>query len=408
MLQLIGVVFPFFAPMATAAGVEPRVAANLVAVLLLAYALLRAVGREGSLPVLDRTLSIWLFAFALWMAIATALSRSPEISVKASVSYYCFVASFVSINSLIDDRDRLKTFGSAIVAGGVLYAAVILLETLRSGASLLDPATFVQKSPLLGINRNSAALPLILPIPMLAAEFLFDSAKPSRLIGILLMGVALLLTASRSAWLAVGISGLLLGGLWVWRRRGPGLLLGGAAAVTLLLLALLSIHGLDDLQMILRLESGTTGRGHLWLTGLRIIDGHPFTGVGPGLYDHYKWNFLPATSPFTVQQAHGAHNLFIHKAAEMGVPMAALIFALFCYLIGRGRRLVAAALRPGRSGWTPLELACLATVIGSLVRAFFENGYFIGVGHLGDSFYSIVAILVLTRRSTLPTAESES
>jgi hypothetical protein len=123
---------------------------------------------------------------------------------------------------------------------------------------------------------------------------------------LLLYGIYL--TNSRGALLAV----LAVGGVYLWRRRGP-VIAGSLAAAGLMGMKLLSAR----MQELDADEESANGRVDAWYTGLHLFTSHPVFGVGAGNFTEY--NDLTA------------HNSFVLVLAETGFVGYVLWWAFVCY-----------------------------------------------------------------------------
>lgn len=226
---------------------------------------------------------------------------------------------------------------------------------------------------------------------MLASFLLFSPSARKKLLGYgllcgALIGAAVLLGFTRSIWLASGAAGVWL--LWHWRRASllvvPVVL---AAAIWLTPGARTRLTSMFQPQ---REVDSNQHRIVCWRTGLRMIQAHPWFGLGPEQvriqFERYVPEDVPRPLP-TGWYGH-LHNLYIHYAAERGVPtMLMLVWMLVKILYD-----MLAALRrlpPGRSDARFLLHGTVAAVIAILVSGFFEL-------NLGDSevltlFLAVVA-----------------
>jgi len=143
-----------------------------------------------------------------------------------------------------------------------------------------------------------------------------------------LSAAALVLGMTRGAWLGAAAGLLYL----VWRSR-PRLLL----AVPILLVAgfLLAPSAVRT-----RLVSMVRPRGQLdsnqhrivcWRTGWEMIRAHPWLGLGPEIVHRDFLKYVPAGIPRPLPEGwYGhLHSIYIHYAAERGVP--ALLFLLWMF-----------------------------------------------------------------------------
>ena len=112
--------------------------------------------------------------------------------------------------------------------------------------------------------------------------------------------------------------------------------------------------------------------------GWQMIKAHPWLGVGPEQVRSQHLDYLPpgAALPLPTGYYGHLHNIYIHYAAERGVPaMLAMLWMLGLALYD----FVAALRRTPRSSERRWVLhAAIAAIIAVLVGGFYEN-------NLGDS-----------------------
>jgi O-antigen ligase len=161
-----------------------------------------------------------------------------------------------------------------------------------------------------------------------------------------LLVVALAATASRVGLLELLLCGALL--LW-WAhraghgRRALGLLCGALAlyALAALVLPMLAqstegIAGRDVLERLRTAESTCGSRLILWHNVLHLIGLKPWTGWGWGELDYAHYITLYDGARFC-HILDNAHNLPLHLAVELGVPVALAVCALLAWLVWRNR-----------------------------------------------------------------------
>ena len=193
-----------------------------------------------------------------------------------------------------------------------------------------------------------------------------------------LLGLALLLGFTRSIWPATAAGVLVL--LWHWRPVAVLVLPILAGAVVTLAPEPLHSRIQSAWKPNARLDSNEH-RAVLRRTGVAMVAAHPLLGVGPERVAARFEEYYPADAPHPVPSewySKHLHNIYIHFAAERGVPaMAALIgFVLIAWghLLRALRR--AAALSDDNRRF--VLLAAAAAVPGILVAGWWEV-------NLGDS-----------------------
>jgi putative inorganic carbon (hco3(-)) transporter len=191
-----------------------------------------------------------------------------------------------------------------------------------------------------------------------------------------LIGTALLLAFTRTMWVATAVAGLYL--IWFWKRwlvlAVPVLLVTG------ILVSPASVR--TRAESMLHPKKNIDSNQHrivCWRTGWEMIKAHPWFGVGPehvGLeFQRYVPSDIPRPLP-TGWYGH-LHNIYVHYAAERGVPaMLALLWLLGKMLFDFLRRL--RKLPPGAGDARFLLHSGVAVILATLVSGCFEL-------NLGDS-----------------------
>lgn len=213
-----------------------------------------------------------------------------------------------------------------------------------------------------------------------------------------LTGVAILLGFTRGIWLATAAGMLYL--VWQWRRW----------AVALVPLLAVGLVSLGPASLRERVASALRPRGEIdsnqhrivsWRTGWRMIQAHPWFGLGP---EHVKLQFddyVPADVPRPLPKGwYGhLHNIYLHYAAERGVPTALALL----WLLGRILADFARAARRAPPETRFVLHGAVAAVVAILVEGIFEL-------NLGDTevltmFLTIVAAGYVAIEQAAPEAE---
>lgn len=159
----------------------------------------------------------------------------------------------------------------------------------------------------------------VLILVVLSSYVLFgDRARRGRALWSLVMvwlALGIVLSWTRSAWIATVVVAVYF--VWFWKPR-------------LLWLAPLALIGLPfaaSRSVTTRVDS----RVIMWRTGARMIQDHPWFGVGPERVGPTFMDYLPPDVPKELPPAYYAHlhNTFVHYAAERGLPIVLALLWLF-------------------------------------------------------------------------------
>ena len=179
------------------------------------------------------------------------------------------------------------------------------------------------------------------------------------------LAVSLLLTFTRSVWLALVVSAAYL--IWHWNKK---LLLAAPALLGVLVFmapgaAQRRIQSIAD-------PGANSARLIMWKTGWRMVQAHPWLGVGPMRVGARFGEFVPeGTGELPDAYYEHLHNVFIHYAAERGIPAALMILWLLARVIrDHGKALT--RLPSGRGGRRFILQAAIAATIAVLIMSCFD------------------------------------
>jgi O-antigen ligase len=192
--------------------------------------------------------------------------------------------------------------------------------------------------------------------------------------GLLLM--ALVLGETRSIWLATLAAGLYL--IWAWKRWVVALIpialalavFFGPPSVKERAISFVRPHGDVD---------SNTFRLVTWRTGLRMIEKHPWFGIGPDGPSVEFNDYVPPEIPRPLPTGFYGHlhNIYLQWAADRGIPtMLMMMWLLVQVLVDFWRAL--RKLPPGPSDARFILRGVTAMVIATMVSGCFEY-------NLGDS-----------------------
>lgn len=265
------------------------------------------------------------------LALAAVAALSILVSPDREFSFYNYynlfgrylLVYFLVVNN-VHTPAQVRRLVQALLLSGTLVAAYGLVQYVHGA---VDPAQMAwidgEQFPDLKFriygtmeNPNLLAGFLVAAISLVAGEGLTCKRGRRRWLlwgTVLIMGSALVLTYSRSAWLSVLVVVLLFGViynrrlLWLFLLL-PAVVVGAHDTVAE---RLLSILNPTDTSCTLRLA--------LWESTWAMILDHPWLGIGWGAY----WLVYPAYDFFigdnSVKIVH-AHNMYLNIAAEIGIP----------------------------------------------------------------------------------------
>ena len=262
----------------------------------------------------------YLYFYALAYALATALSIGRGGSLSISALIVIFTLFPIVILYAIETRNAFRALVGLMVFSGAMVALVGLYQyfIIRSPGSdaWVDGNMFniAVRAYSTFQNPNILGAYLLLMIPFAGGALLAVRERALRLMilgATLLMGVALILTFSRGAYLgalvAVGLFLILLDRRLIFLGIF-GLIVAAVLMPDAILMRFLSIGDMGD--------TSTTYRVSIWLGTLDMVRDYWLVGIGPGLD---TWRLVYPLYAFAATIAHHSHNLFLQILVETGV-----------------------------------------------------------------------------------------
>lgn len=268
-------------------------------------------------------------ATALLLA-ATAASLVESPARMAGLAHLLVLAAYYIVflagaNAVRDAEDLdlvRRLLGLTLVVQSVVYFAQSLLGATFSPTGEwmeIPEGELARPGGTVGM-RPAAFSSFLLPLLLLAvSEFLTSKQPGSRWRGALLTaagGGALALTFTRASWIgfALGLVYLMVAG---WRRGWLR-----ARRVAVVAVALLVVGLVLSPKILLRVSddhaSDLKERWSLVAMALRVIEAHPWTGVGAGAYPYVFREYL--TPDLADRWLYVVHNVYVLRAAETGLP----------------------------------------------------------------------------------------
>ncbi len=248
---------------------------------------------------------------ASWLA-----SPEPGIGLPPIYKFWLFAIILLVANYF--SKRRVGWALQALFAGGLVAAGFALVQYLVPSLGSVD-------GRLTGFMGHWMTLSggLMLVFLAMLAHLLFSAPgrRPLWMAAVCFLGVALLLTLTRSVWIA-SLAGLLVA---AWSRFPTLKTVLVSGAGVLVLAACLP----DSLQQ--RLASiwdpahpSNAARLEIWRTGVQMVQANPWFGVGPQRVSKVFFDYHPDPG---ARQRGGffwihMHNNLLQFAAERGVPCA--------------------------------------------------------------------------------------
>jgi O-antigen ligase len=276
-----------------------------------------------------------LLAFLGWNAISVAWAGSSSASMS-SVMRYTLNAVLVPIayTAVRDRRDVVRVL-AVIVFGAVLAALSAIANPPAVESAVSGRVTGTIGDP----NELAAALVVGLAVAGTFAVNRHIGPLWRALSGfaVLLCFTGILLSLSRGGLIGVGgmlVTAVLVAGRWRGRVLAVGLSIALAGVAYFAFFA-----SLPAKERVTNVGGGGTGRLDLWTVGGRMVDAHPFTGVGSGNFPTASVHYL--LKPGAIQRGDlilstpkVAHNTYLNVLAELGLVGGVLFVAFLVISVG--------------------------------------------------------------------------
>jgi len=352
--------------------------------ILLAFALVSLLlsGQKMRLP------RIWIPMAVFMAATLVSLAFSPDAyeGLPQIRKFFVFTMLLVVFSTLRDLLALRRLFlcwaaaGALVSVRGLVQFATKMEQARAAGQSFYEYYVAERITGFMSHWMTFGGQQMF--VLLMLVSFLFFAPKRSGqvrwfwVLCAVILSVALLLGFTRSIWLATGGSGLYL--VWCWRPKVV------FAAPVIAALVILAAPGSVKTRFvsIFRARKEVDSNQHrivTWRTGLRMIQAHPLLGLGPEQVKAQFLNYVPADVPRPLPTGwYGhLHNIYLHYAAERGIPAALAVVWMLVWMVWDFARKLK-RLPPGPSDARFLLCGGIAVVIATMVAGFFEL-------NLGDS-----------------------
>jgi O-antigen ligase len=325
-------------------------------------------------------------------AIATVTSLNPRISIEFLGYAIILSAGYLLLRQLLADPFFARRIGGLCVALGYVISVWYLATALEHwmtfwsviGRFTLPPLRPEFDGLAYGAPSIVASITFLLWLAG-AASLGLETRRARLVLGVLagLVAACVFVTAARAAWVGVGVTVLVVGGLWIVQPRQrvqirdwfgrPRVRL--ALVVTVLALAVVAFAFLPAIASRFA-EPGTDARFVFYAASIRMFLASPLVGLGPGDWTIKRIAFTnPGETDYYIPHA---HNVELQVLAEFGL-IGVIAACVVLWTIGR---LILSASRSNDPTMKRLAWAGLACAVYLIAYQQF------------DSYAGIVAVFV--------------
>jgi O-antigen ligase len=358
--------------------------------LALALAALLASGDKLRLPRIRLPLAL----FMLGTVIALVFSPDPAAGLPQIRKFYVFLellVVFSTLRNLEVVRWLFLTWagiGSLTAVRGFVQFAGKVREAHQAGRGFYD---FYVGERITGFTShwNTYSAEEMFALIMLGAFLFFGGTRKRSWVWWMcaaLIAMAVLLGETRAIWIGTAVAGLYL--VWFWRRWMTVLV---PAAILLVFLVSPPVIR-ERFTSIVRPQQVDSNQFRVvtWRTGLRMIEAHPWLGLGPEGVKYHFQEWVPPDVPRPLPEGwYGhLHNIYLQYAAERGIPTLLIMMWMLVEILfdfWKGLR----ALPPGRGDRRFLLHGGIAVVLAAMAEGCFE--YNLGDSEVLTMFLVVVA-----------------
>ncbi len=275
-----------------------------------------------------------LLAFMLWTLASAAASSDPAAAWPQLKKFFVFLMAPVVYSAFrtVESSRRLAeawfVIASIAVSAGLFQ---FMRAAARISAENQDFTAAYVSDRITGffshwMTFSQAGLVVFV---VLASYLAFAKRRPgfgAWLFSALWIAAGLALSYTRSVWLALVVIAV----YFVAVCKPRALLLIPAALTAGFYLA---PHSIQQRAASINVAANPE-RIIMWRTGLRMIAAHPLLGVGPQQVGPRFREFLPAdVTELPPAYYEHLHNVYVHYAAERGIPAALIVLWLFAKIV---------------------------------------------------------------------------
>jgi O-antigen ligase len=329
--------------------VLPKLLLARVLVIGLLILFLARVIVTGSLAIKRTPLDLPLLAFVVSALISTVFAYNQNVAVFGTYSRYDGLLTifmyagifWLSVQALAGPADA-RVLLRVLLASGYLAAAIAILQAVG------DSTVFGYRVPAFGTlgQQNVLGAFLVLLCPLAFRELVAATSWRTRIVALnvlAVLGAALVLTLSRSAWIgaAVAVVVLVVGRRPTLRPR----IVSAAIGLVVLVVAGFGLAGGLELERQIQaramtiFDPGAWGpRPAIWRDSVRLIESRPILGYGPDnvglVYPRFQATNLGRAQ---VDKAHAESLQVAATQGLVGLVAYALVLVAFVRAFWKGR-----------------------------------------------------------------------
>jgi O-antigen ligase len=325
-----------------------------------------------------------LILFMAYTVLALAFSPEPRIGLPPINKFWLFSIILLVANTLSTEqiqRTYRWLFGIGITAAALTIAQYFIASRISVENRLTG---------FMGHHMTlSGELMLVLLALLGYVLFARPTAKLGWLMGLAAIAVAIGMTLTRSVWIACLTGALIL----ILMRRVHWLMVATMLAAVLVIGVV--APGMIQRRVTSMFDSSDPSnyaRLAMWQTGLRMIQSHPWLGVGPQRISKTFYDYHPVPEDrnrLAFYPIH-MHNNLLQFAAERGIPCALLWLWLMIKLAAdhwqRFRQSSRSFASPGKASAAAIGFV---SVLALFVAGLFEFNF-------GDSEVQMVFLFLVT------------
>jgi polysaccharide biosynthesis protein PslJ len=406
-------------------GFKPTFLDLVVVALFGVWLLERATGKIGRFVSTPLTLPVLVFLALTLASFIAGLGNAPlnQTIARHFAEIVLSILLFFLVTDSVRDEDRLRRVTRFVIVGGILASAIAIILYLLPDQTSMD---LLSRLKVFGYPEGPGVLRYIRDDPLLPQRATGTSVDPNALGGLLIMmltlttpqlfaprpllkrrwiviglgliGLALLLSFSRGSFVGAGVALLVLG---VVRYRKLLLIMALALGLILILPQTQSyvtnfFEGVQVLQDVQAADLSTQMRVGEYSDALKLIQRYPVFGVGftgsPDIDTYLK-----------------VASLYLTIAGEMGlVGLMAFLIVMGALFVSAWRARPSTSLRSAqdalraihdRSDVEPIWWGFHAALVGALIGGIFDHYFFnLDFHHSVTLFWLYVGLAAVSTR----------